>query len=117
MFGESISKFFKLDNLVSNLTGLVETKIELLKVEVKEDVASGLAKGIVYGLIAFVFGLVILMISMGVAFLLTEYLGPLAGFGIVAAVYLAAGFVLYSKREDLIMKMQKQLSSNLKKKK
>jgi hypothetical protein len=117
MFGESITKFLKLDNLISNLTGLVETKIELLKVEAKEEFAAGLAKGVVYFVLAFVFGLVILLISLGVAILLSEKIGALAGFGIVAAFYLLVGLILLAKRESLISKLEKQFTKALKKKK
>jgi uncharacterized membrane protein YqjE len=117
MFGDIISKFLKLDNLISNLTGLVETKIELLKVEVREDFAKGLAKGIYYFILAFVFGLVILFVSFGVAVLLSEKIGVLGGYGIVAAFSLIVGLILLSKRENLIGKFEKELSKNLKKKK
>jgi hypothetical protein len=117
MFGDTISKFLKLDNLISNLTGLVETKIELLKVEVKEDIVSGLAKGVIYFLLAFVFGLVILLISLGIAVLLAEEIGALGGYGIVAVFYLIIGLILMAKREDLIAKVEKALSKNSKKKK
>ena len=36
---DSIFKFLRLDNLVENLSGYVETRIELVKLEVREEIA------------------------------------------------------------------------------
>ncbi len=110
MLGNSLTKFLKLDHLVANLTGYVETKIELIKVEVKEDVTKGISQAIVYLLIAFVFALVIMLISLGVAVALSERIGVLGGYGSVALVYLILGLVLLSKREQLVVKVKKELS-------
>ena len=43
MLKDTLAKFFKVDSLIENLTGFVETRVELLKIEVKEDFAKGLA--------------------------------------------------------------------------
>ena len=110
MLGNSLTKFLKLDQLVSNLTGYVETKVELIKVEVRQDVQKGISQAIVYLLIAFVFALVILFFSLGVAIALANAIGPMGGYGIVAAVYLIVGIVLYAKREILISKVKRELS-------
>jgi uncharacterized membrane protein YqjE len=117
MFGNSITKFLKLDNLIANLTGYVETKVELLKVELKEDLASGIGTAINYLILAFVFALVILFISMGTALMLAENLGNFYGFGIVATFYLIIGLILLGNRKTLTKKFTKQISENFKKKK
>jgi uncharacterized membrane protein YqjE len=117
MFGNSISKFLKLDNLIDNVTGYVETKVEIVKVEVKEDLARGLGSAINYMIIAFVFALVILFLSLGIAFVLANKLGELPGFGIVALFYLIIGVVLLANRKALSNKLHKQLSENFNKKK
>ena len=44
MIKETILKLLKLDSLVDNLTGYFEGRIELMKYEIKEDLARGLAK-------------------------------------------------------------------------
>jgi uncharacterized membrane protein YqjE len=110
MLGNSLTKFLKLDNLVSNLTGYVETKVEIIKVEVKEDINKGISQAVVYLLIAFVFALVIMLISLGVAVALSRKIGVLGGYGSVAMVYLILGAVLISKREQLMLKVKKELS-------
>jgi hypothetical protein len=117
MFGNSITKFLKLDNLVSNLTGYLETKVELLKVEIKEDLATGLGKAINYLIIAFVFAMVLLFLSLGIAIVLEEMLGSFLGFGIVALFYTIVGIVLLLNKETLDKKISKQLSATFKKKK
>lgn len=116
MLGNSITKFFKLDNLITNLTGYVETKVELIKVELKEDLTKGLAQTLIYILIAFVFALVILLLSLGVAIVLTEKFGSFWGYAIVAAFYCVVGILLLVNRVTLIQKFEKFLSQTFRKK-
>jgi uncharacterized membrane protein YqjE len=117
MFGNSLTKFLKLDNLIANLTGYVETKVELVKVELKEDLASGIGTAINYLILAFVFALVILFVSTGTALVLAEKVGNFYGFGIVAAFYLVIGLILLANRKTLTKKITRQISENFKKKK
>jgi uncharacterized membrane protein YqjE len=117
MFGNSITKFLKLDNLIENLTGFVETKVELVKVDIKEDLAKGLGTAVNYIIVSFVFALVILFLSLGVAIALADQLGTLAGFSIVALFYLVVGVILLINRKKLSDKLTKQFAENFKKKK
>lgn len=97
---ESIFKFLKLDNLVSNLSGYVEAKAELIKIEIREDVARLLSQGIVV-ITTLVFGLIFLLFfSVGLAqFLNTFFKDSFAGFFIVSGIYLVAfiGFLVFRK--------------------
>jgi uncharacterized membrane protein YqjE len=117
MLKDTLSKFFKVDSLLSNLTGYVETRVELLKIEVKEDVAKGLAQAVSYLFIAFVVALFVTFISVALALLLGQRLGNIAGFSIVALIYLIVGVILWSSREKLIARLENKLSLLLKKKK
>lgn len=117
MLKDTLSKFFKVDSLLSNLTGYVETRVELLKIEVKEDVAKGLAQAVSYLFIAFVVALFITFISVALALLLGQRLGNIAGFSIVALIYLIVGVILWLSREKLIARIENKLSLLLKKKK
>lgn len=117
MFRESISKFFKIDSMISNLTGYVETRIELLKIEAKEETSKGLSKVIVYFLVAFVMAVFIVFVSVAVAMAISESMGALAGFAIVSGFYLLLGMILIFIRENLIASVEKKISSELKKKK
>ena len=117
MFKDSLSKFFKVDSLLSNLSGYVETRVELLKIEVKEDLAKSLAKGISYLLIAFVLALFIIFFSIAVALLLSARLGNFAGFSIVGLVYFITGLILWLSREKIISNLEKRFSLMFRKKK
>jgi hypothetical protein len=117
MLGNSISKFFKLDSLISNLTGYFETKVELVKVELKRDIAEGLGKAITYLLLAFTVAMVLMFLSLGVGFVLAGVIGNFLGFGSVALFYLVIGLVLFANRDKLNRKFTKELSENLNKKK
>ena len=117
MLRDSIAKFFKVDSLISNLTGYVETRIELLKVEAKEELAKGLSSLLVYVLMVFVFALVVVFVSVGVALGIAASIGGFAAFAIVAGFYLVVGIILMASRERLIRNLEKKISSLLKKKK
>jgi uncharacterized membrane protein YqjE len=117
MFRDSISKFFKIDSLISNLTGYVETRIELLKIEAKEEISKGLSKVIIYFALAFVFAVFLIFLSVAVATAIAESLGAFAAFGIVSGFYLVIGIILLLSRNNLTQWLQKEISLQLKKKK
>ena len=117
MLKDTILKFLKMDSLIENITGYVETRIELLKIEMKEEVAKSLAKALVYAVILALSTLFILLISMAVAYKIGETLGTFGGFAIVAGVYLLAGLLVYGFRHSIIEKLESQLQEKMKKKK
>lgn len=106
MLKETLSKFFKVDSLIDNLTGFVETRVELFKVELKEEVSSGLAKSAAWALIALVVILFVVFLSIGFAFMIAEALGMVAGFMIIAAAYFATGLILFLSRGWIISKLE-----------
>jgi uncharacterized membrane protein YqjE len=114
---ETIAKFLRLDGIMSNLTGYIEARIELMKVEIKEDIAKALAKAVVYALIGFVATLFILFISMAIAYKIGEATSFFIGFMIVAAFYVLLGLVLWFVRGNLKNKMEDQFNENFKLKK
>jgi hypothetical protein len=116
MLKDTLSKFFKVDSLLSNLSGYVETRVELLKVEVKEDVSKGLAQAVTYLFIAFVAGLFVTFLSIAAALLLGKLLGNIVGFLIIAVLYLIGSVILWSSREKLIGKMEGIFSTMFRKK-
>lgn len=117
MLKETLSKFFKVDSLLSNLAGYVEARVELLKVEVKEDLSKGLARGVSYLLIAFIFAVMLTFASIAAALLIGKILGPIAGFAVVALLYLLVGLILWALRDKLIAKMEDVFSVMFKKNK
>lgn len=117
MFKDSLSKFFKVDSLLSNLTGYVETRVELLKIEVKEDLAKSLAQAITYLFISFILALFLTFVSIAVALLIGARLGNFAGFSIVGLAYLITGLILWLSREKMISKLEKRFVLMFRKKK
>lgn len=116
MLKDTLSKFFKVDTLLDNLSGYVETRVELLKVEAREEVAGGLAKGIAYLLVAFVLALFVAFTSVAIALLLSATLGLFVGFAIVAGFYLLLGIILWLWREKLIARLSKRFEFMFRKK-
>jgi uncharacterized membrane protein YqjE len=117
MLRDSIAKFFKVDSFINNLTGYLETRIELLKVEAKEELSKGLSNVLVFLLLAFVFALVIVFFSVAIALVIGEYLGNRSGFAIVGGIYLVLGIVLAVKRNSLIQSLENKIALMFKKKK
>ena len=117
MLKDSILKFLKLDGLIENLTGYVESRIELTKLEIKEDVAMGLAKVLLAILMGGIFTLFIVLISIAVAHLIAKSLGAFGGFAIVAGFYLIVGLLVFALRKAISEKLQDYLMEIMKKKK
>jgi hypothetical protein len=117
MIRDSLAKFFKVDSLISNLTGYVETRVEILKIEAKEEISKQLSNAAVYGAIGFLFVLVLLFLSTAVALTIGERIGNFAGFSIVAGFYLIVAIVLLLNREKLIKKIEANIALKLKSKK
>jgi uncharacterized membrane protein YqjE len=114
---ETIAKFLRLDGIMSNLTGYIEARIELMKVEIKEDVAKALSKAVVYGILGFTAAIFILFISMAVAYKIAESTSLFIGFAVVAGFYLVVGVALWFLRDNLKKKMETQFNENFKQKK
>src|SRR5688572_22397054 len=96
---DTIAKFLRLDGIMSNLTGYIEARIELMKVEIKEDVAKALSKAVVFAILGFIATLFILFISMAVAYKIAEVTSLFTGFLVVAGFYLITGSILWFIRD------------------
>jgi uncharacterized membrane protein YqjE len=114
---DSVLKFLKLDSLIEHLTGYVEARIELTKLEIKEDIAKGLSKVLLFILMGAVFFLFIILISVAVAHLIAKSIGAFGGFAIVAGFYLLLAILLFAFRDAITEKLQEQLVQIMNKKK
>ena len=70
---DKIFKLLRLDNLMDNLSGYVETRLELYKLEIREDVAKVLSKALIYGFIAILGMLFLVFFSVGLAHFLNVF--------------------------------------------
>jgi hypothetical protein len=114
---ESIFKFLRIDNLMDNLTGYVETRAELLKIEIREEVIKIVSRGIIISLTVF-FGLLFLFF-FSVAF--AEYINTFfnnghAGYWILAGVYALPCIVFLMFRTAIIKYFEKRLAETFKNK-
>jgi uncharacterized membrane protein YqjE len=117
MLKDTLIKFFKLDHMASNLTGYVEARMELLKIEIKEDVARGVSKAVVFMVLALAFMLFVFFISVGIAYWIGEHVGLPAGFAIVSGVYLLMAILLFFRRDDISQRIEKHVLEITKKRK
>lgn len=117
MLIDSISKMLKLDGLIESVKKYIETRIELLKIEIQEDVAKAVAHGLIYLLMGTGFVLFIFFMSLALAMLLGEYLGFFWGFTIVGGLYLLLALTLYLFRKPLIEKIDENVLAGFKSRK
>lgn len=117
MLKETLLKFFKLEGLINNLTDYIETRLELVKYELKEDIARAMAKIAIVMVIALFFTLFLLFVSVTAAYLLAELVGVYGGFGIVAGVYLVLLLVVIFFREPISHKIEFEIKKTLRHKK
>lgn len=96
---------------MSSLTGYFEGRIELMKYEMKEDLARGLAKVSIIMLAAMLFTFFLIFVSVAVAFKLSESLGTFNGFGIVAAFYLLLLILIVLLRNVIGRRLEKKLKN------
>jgi len=82
---EILLKFFNLDSLVENLNGYLESRVALVKMEIREEVASVLSRGFIILIMFLTAFLFVIFLSMGLA----EYLNAVLGDGYLG--YMAVG--------------------------
>ena len=84
------------DSLIGNLTGYLDTRIDLVKLEAQEQVKGifvSVVHGVALGILGFLF-IVFGSIYLGVA--LNQALhSPSAGFGLVAALYMVLALLFF----------------------
>ncbi|MEN8248614.1 MAG: phage holin family protein [Bacteroidota bacterium] len=87
-------KFLRLDAIIDNLTGLIETRIELAKIEMKEEVAKIGARIIAGVVLAFLLVMIIIFLSISAATWINSLMeSTYMGYVIVTGFYLVV-FIL-----------------------
>ncbi len=116
-FKDTIVKFLRLDNLVSNLTGYVETQVKLAKLEVRDEISKVLARGLVIGtalLFAFLF---VVFFSIGLAHYLNAFWGhPYLGYWFIAAIYAVPCLVFLLFHKPISKAIEKYFANHIKNK-
>lgn len=113
---DTLFKFLKIDNLVDNLSGYVETRVKLLKIEIREDVAKVLSKGLVHAVILLFGFFFLIFFSFGLAqYLNTLFDNGFEGYWIVSGGYLLIFLVFLIFRKPLDKNFEKYFSEMIRK--
>ncbi len=115
---DSIFKFLRLDTLVNHVSGYLEARMELLKIEIREDVANLLAKGLVYGAIGLFAFLFLIFFSVGLAHYLNQFFAAsYGGYFAVAGVYALALVIFLVFRKVIGEQVEQHFNTLIKQKK
>ena len=107
---KGLLSFLNIDSIFETLSGYVEKRIGLFKMELKEDLALSAARFLVVLIMGLAFFMIILFLSLGGAVLLNSMLDSnTLGFFLVAAFYvvLVIGFILLKDSLKIEEKLQR----------
>jgi hypothetical protein len=96
------------DKLIENVSRYLEARIELIKVEVQQKIASAIVSAVQLGAIFFLILFTVIFASAGLANYLNSVIGnSYAGFLIVAAFYLVLFFIVKASHKQIQAKAEK----------
>ncbi|MGW8122182.1 phage holin family protein [Roseivirga echinicomitans] len=96
-------KLFDFNRLMEAFNGFIETKVELWKLEAKEELGGLIAKMLVVMLVALGAVMTLLFFSLGLAYVFNDLLdSDILGFVVVGAFYAVITIGLYIKRGDIV---------------
>jgi len=114
---DRILKFLHLDGIVSSLSGYVEARLALVKLEIREEVAGILSRGLMLMLIFMIGFLCMLFLFIGLANYLNTLLeSEYAGHMIVALFFGLVLFILLVFRKSFFKALDKQFVEMIKQK-
>lgn len=91
------------DNLLKSLTGYIETKVELTKIEAKEAISKIAAKIILYLSLFIILQFTIAFISLTVGLVINHaFDSRYMGFLIVTAVYILLMVIMFLKKDAIL---------------
>jgi hypothetical protein len=112
---DRILKFLRLDGIINNLTGYLESRVALVKIEIREEVAGILSRGLMIMIIFMIGFLLILFLGLGLAqYLNTVLESAFAGYMIVALFFGLLLFVLLVGRKGFFRMLEKQFVEMIK---
>jgi hypothetical protein len=112
---DRIIKFLKLDSVIDNVVGYAESRLALMKIEVREEVANILSRGLMIMILFLIGFLVVLFLSLGLAqYLNTFFEEEYAGYILTAGFFGLLLLVLVLLRKNLFKAMEKQFENMIK---
>ena len=114
---ETILKFLRIDGLIDNLSGYVDARVKLIKIELREEVAEVLSKGMVHFAIAIFLFLFLIFLSIGMANYLNTLLdNSYYGYWIIAGFYLLLFIIFLALRKSINSGFESYFSKLIKRK-
>ena len=106
---KGLFSFLNFDSIIDNLSGYVEKRLALFKIEMKEDLAGVGAKLVIVLVLSLSLFMIIMFLSIACAMLLNNILGSESlGFFIVAGFYfiIFLGFLLLKDQSRFEVKLK-----------
>jgi uncharacterized membrane protein YqjE len=114
---DALFKFLHLDGLIGNVTGYLESRLELYKLEVREDIAKALSRAMVYGILGLFGFLFLIFLSIGLAHFINSYFyDAYPGYWIVAGIYAVAFLLFLIFKKDIDKNFEKHFMEMTKRK-
>jgi uncharacterized membrane protein YqjE len=99
---KKFTDIFRVKNIINALIGFIETKVELYKIQFKEEIAKALSSLILVLMMSMAGLLFLLFLSLFLSILLNEILGShYLGYLLLTLVYLVIGILLFLKRKNI----------------
>ena len=110
---DELLKFLGVDTLVRTFTEYVEARVELIKKEIRDEIATQVSKIIVMIFLMLIGLLTLAFLSIAAGFLLSEWLGSTTyGFLCIGGMYLLFSIILWLGRDGA----SNAIAENIKKK-
>lgn len=104
-------KLFDLDKLISTLTGYIETRIELLKIDIKEGLTVVITKLVLGAILVLLGFFVLLFVFLGISSVLNVALNShYWGYLIVAAFFTIVLLIVLASREKITANIKAKLA-------
>lgn len=114
---DTIFKFLRLDNLMENVSGYLEARVALIKIEVREEVVKVLSRGIILITILFLAVLFLFFLSFGLAeFLNSVFEDSFSGYWVVGGFYGFSFLLVLIFRKQIDRSFEKKLNEIIKRK-
>jgi uncharacterized membrane protein YqjE len=109
-----IFKFLKVDFLLESISNYIETRVNLIKKEIQDEIARQISKVIIFFLVMALILIAIIFISTGLAFLIGELIENMyAGFMIVGGFYLFISIIIWLSRRSVSKKVENTLKQKM----
>lgn len=114
---ETLIRLLGLENILAHLSGYIEAKVALVKMEVREEVSHVVSKGMVAIVIFFFAFLFLLFFSLAVVHVINEFTGTIwAGYVWVAGFYGLLFLVFLLFRKGIEIALEQRMKEMIKKK-